>query len=163
MSSSDMITTENRLTRSALALLILAVGYGIAAGAVVAMYYDIVPNLGSKEDLLGVLQFAAFGLAIILSLPHVILAAWNITQRMWRQAVVRAVVGFGPLLVFLGTDGLLAHSLWWNPIMTRIGFTCYTIHSAQVCRWCLGIGCWCESCGDLLSCPLRHGCRSAQS
>ncbi|MEW5986986.1 MAG: hypothetical protein AB1791_10170 [Chloroflexota bacterium] len=53
---SSIITWEDRLTRLSFGFLLLAVAYGIVAGAVVAMYYDVTADMDSVEDRLGSIQ-----------------------------------------------------------------------------------------------------------
>ena len=116
MKSSTTIIWEGRLTRLSVILLTLAVIYGIVAGAVVTMYYDLTPDMSTIEDSLAFPQFVMFLVAIALGLMHLPLAVVDITRQRWTQAAIRAALVIGPVLVYLGTDGLLAHLLWWEPI-----------------------------------------------
>ena len=116
MKSSTTIIWEGRLARLSVILLALAVIYGIIAGAVVTMYYDLTPDMSTIEDSLAFPQFVMFLIAIVLGLMHLPLAVIDITRQRWMQAAIRAALVIGPILVFLGTDGLLAHLLWWEPI-----------------------------------------------
>jgi len=116
MNSSPAIAWEDRLTRFALALLVLAVAYGIAAGAVVTMYYDVVPDMGSVGDRLGSPLMVLYLLAVIVSLIHMPLAVRDLRLKLWNQAAIRTMVGIAPLFIFLGAEGLVAHFLFWGPI-----------------------------------------------
>ena len=107
---------ENRLARPSLVLLALAAGYGIAAGAVVTMYYDVVPGMGAIDDRLGSVQIALYVLAAGSGLIHLPRALEELSNKSWRKAFVQAFLSFAPLFVFLGTDGLVAHFLWWGPL-----------------------------------------------
>lgn len=110
------IAWVDRLTRLALTLMIGAVAYGVVAGAVVAMYYDVVADMGAMEDTLTPPQSLLFLLAALVSLVQLPPALAYISQKRWRQALIRLALCFGPLFIFLGTDGLIAHLLWWQPI-----------------------------------------------
>lgn len=116
MNPSTLLAWENRLTRLALVLLIGATVYGAVAGAIVTMYYDLTPNMGVIEDNLGQPQLSLYLLAVLISFVHLPLALSDIKHALWQQAAIRIVGGLGPLVVFLGTDGLIAHFLWWSPL-----------------------------------------------
>jgi hypothetical protein len=107
---------EDRITRLAFILLTLGVIYGIAAGAAVTMYYDMTPDMGSREDSLGSIQGILFLLAVLISYAHLPFALFDATHRLWRQAAMRALVFLGPIVVALGTEGLVSHFLWWGPL-----------------------------------------------
>ncbi|HJS29751.1 MAG TPA: hypothetical protein VJ768_09025 [Anaerolineales bacterium] len=114
--TSNRILWENRLTRLAFVLLALGVVYGIVAGAAVTMYYDLTPDMGRREDSLGSVQQILFLLAVLIGFTHLPFAVWDLMHGLWRQASMRALVIFGPIVVFLGTEGLISHYLWWGPI-----------------------------------------------
>jgi len=116
MNSSSIIVRQHKLTRLSLLLLALATTYGIVAGASISMYYDVTPNMGKLADSLAFIPFTLFFLAFTAGLSHLPMILADLKQRLWPQAALRAVVFFGPLIVFLGTDGLIAHFLWWSPI-----------------------------------------------
>jgi hypothetical protein len=116
MNPAAAVMWEGRLTRLSSRLLALAVLYGVIAGTVVTMYYDLTPDMSAIEDSLASPQFLLFLLAIILGLTHLPFAAADLARGRWGPAAIRAIVAIGPILVFLGTDGLLAHLLWWGPI-----------------------------------------------
>jgi hypothetical protein len=50
MNAARVFAWEDRLTRFAVLLLLLAAAYGIVVGALIAMYCDSVPNMGALED-----------------------------------------------------------------------------------------------------------------
>ena len=131
---------EDRLTRLSLALLLLATIYGIVAGAVVTMYYDVTPNMGSIEDTLATVQADLYLLAGLISLAHLPIALGDVRGQLWQQAAIRAVVSFGPVMVFLGTDGLVAHSLWWQPISDTDRF--HMLHHSVFAGLPLLLGYW---------------------
>jgi len=113
MNPSSIITWEDRLTRLSLILLLLATAYGIVVGAVISMYYDITPNIGTLQDNLAPVQLILYLLAVIVSFSHLPLAVSDATHKFWTQASIRALLFIGPLIVFLGTEGLISHYLWW--------------------------------------------------
>ena len=121
MNPSSIITWEDRLTRLSFLLLLLATAYGIVVGAAISMYYDLTPNMGSVEDSLASIQILLYMLAVIASLPHLLLAARDVTHQQWKEAAMRMMAFVGPLIVFLGADGLIAHFLWWSPISETAG------------------------------------------
>lgn len=116
MNPSTILVWEDRLTRLALILIGLATIYGIVVGAIVTMYYDLVPNMGALEDNLGSSQLLLYLLAILISFAHLPLALADLRRSFWKQALVRVGAFIGPLIVYLGTDGLISHFLWWSPI-----------------------------------------------
>jgi len=107
---------EDRLTRFAVIMLALATAYGIVVGAIITMYYDVTPNMGSLEDNLAPLQAILYLIAFISSLAHLPLALLDARNGRWRQAFIRACVTIGPFIIFIGTEGLISHYLWWQPI-----------------------------------------------
>jgi hypothetical protein len=111
-----MLTWETRLTRFIAVLLVAAGAYGVIAGAHVTMYYDLVPNMGAREDTLGGPVGLLYLAAVLLSLAHLPLAAWDARHRRWRAAAVRVFAFIGPLVVALGAEGLISHFVWWSPI-----------------------------------------------
>ncbi|MBC8334121.1 MAG: hypothetical protein H8E29_02550 [Anaerolineales bacterium] len=113
MNPSNIITWEDRLTRLSLVLLLLATVYGIVAGAVISMYYDIIPNMRSLVDNLAPVQLILYLLAVIVSFSHLPLAVSDARHKLWTQASIRTLLFIGPLMVFLGTEGLISHYLWW--------------------------------------------------
>jgi len=141
MTPSSIIIWEDRLTRLSLVLLLLATAYGIVAGAAITMYYDITPDMGSLEDNLTLVQLVLFLLASIVSLSHLPMAVEDVTRKMWRQAAMRAVVFIGPLFVFLGTEGLISHLLWWAPISEtgRFHMLHHTVVAGAPLTLCYGL------------------------
>lgn len=116
MNTSNIIAWEDRLTRQAFALLLLATAYGIVVGAVISMYYAVTPNMDSLEDNLAPVQLILYLLAVIVSLFHLPMAVADAKHKLWKQASMRGVTFFGPLIIFLGVEGLISHFLWWLPI-----------------------------------------------
>src|SRR5688572_310040 len=112
MSLATTVFWSDRLTRLAFILILFATASGIVIGAAISMYYDIAPTLMSLDQL----PFILYVVAVIVSLPYLLLAAWDLAHQHWHQAVMRALVFVGPALVFVGTEGLLSHLLWWEPI-----------------------------------------------
>jgi hypothetical protein len=119
MSLGTTVTWSDRLTRLACVLILLATASGVIIGAAISMYYDIAPTLLSLDQL----PFILYVVAVIVSLPHLLLAAWDLAHQHWHQAAMRALVCVGPALVFVGpalvfvgTEGLLSHLLWWESI-----------------------------------------------
>lgn len=111
-----LIGWEDRLTRLSFALLGLAVAYGVIVGAWITMYYDVVPNMGSLEDRLGSFPAIAYLVATVAGMFHVPFLVADITHKRSRQAFLRGALAAGPLVVFLGAEGLISHYLWWAPI-----------------------------------------------
>jgi len=140
MNPATIVTWEARLTRLSSLFLALAVLYGVIAGAVVTMYYDLTPDMSAIEDSLASPQFALFLLAIILGLTHLPLAIIDLARRRWGQAAIRIALVLGPILVFLGTDGLLAHLLWWGPISDTDRF--HILHHSVFAGIPLALGFW---------------------
>jgi len=140
MTPSSIIIWEDRLTRLSLVLLLLATAYGIFVGAVISMYYDITPNMGSLEDTLLPIQLVLYLLAVIVSLSHLPLLGWVTKNKLWKQAALRALVFIGPLIIFLGTEGLISHFLWWAPISETDRF--HMLHHAVVAGAPLTLGYW---------------------
>jgi hypothetical protein len=140
MHLATVVTWEGRLTRLSSLLLALAVLYGVTAGAVVTMYYDLTPDMGAIEDRLAFPQFLLFLLAIILGLAHLPFAVADLARGRWGPAAIRAAIVIGPILVFLGTDGLLAHRLWWEPISDTDRF--HILHHSIFAGIPLALGFW---------------------
>ena len=140
MNTTSLITWEDRLTRLSLALLITATVYGIVAGASVTMYYDVVPNMAALEDSLGAVQGRLFLLAFVVGLFHLPLALADSAQKRWAQAAIRATVFIGPLILFVGTDGLISHWLWWSPINETDRF--HILHHSLFAGAPLTLGFW---------------------
>jgi hypothetical protein len=111
-----MLTWETRLTRFVALLLLAAAVYGVFAGAHVTLYYDLVPTMGAREDSLGVPVGLAFLAAVMLSLAHLPLAAWDVKHGRRRAAALRVFAFIGPVIVALGAEGLISHLLWWAAI-----------------------------------------------
>lgn len=116
MQISKLITWEDRLTRISFILLCLATTSGVFTGAVITMYYELIPNISELADKLGSAQFSLYLLAILCGLFHLPLALTDLQQKLWSQAGLRLALSLGPLFIFLATDGLVAHALWWEPI-----------------------------------------------
>ena len=140
MIPSSIITWEDRLTRLSFVLLLLATAYGIVVGAAISMYYDVTPNMGSLEDRLASIQLVLYFLAVIASLSHLPLLGWDIKNRSWKQAAIRALVFIGPLVIFMGTEGLVSHFLWWAPISETDRF--HMLHHAVVAGAPLALAYW---------------------
>jgi hypothetical protein len=140
MKPSTIITWEDRLTRLSFALLLLATAYGIVVGAAISMYYDVTPNMGSLEDKLASIQLVLYLLAVIVSLSHLPLLGWDLKNRSWKQAAIRGLVFIGPLIIFLGTEGLISHFLWWAPTSETDRF--HMLHHAVVAGVPLTLGYW---------------------
>jgi len=119
---------------------LLATAYGIVVGATITMYYDLTPNMGALEDKLSSIQLILYLLAIIVSLFHLPLAVSDVKHNLWKQASLRAVVFSGPLIIFLGTEGLISHFLWWLPISETDRF--HMLHHAVVAGAPLTLGYW---------------------
>jgi hypothetical protein len=64
----------------------------------------------------------------------------DVQHRLWKQASVRMLVITSPLLVFLGTDGLIAHYLWWLPLSGTDRF--HLLHHSIVAGAPLALGYW---------------------
>jgi len=111
-----MLTLETRLTRFVALLMLAAAVYGVLAGAHVTMYYDLVANMDAREDTLYSVMGMAFLAAIVLSLAHLPLAAWDARHGRWRAAALRLFAFIGPVIVGLGAEGLISHFLWWAAI-----------------------------------------------
>lgn len=116
MAENSILIWEDRLARVSLGFLALASAYGIVAGAVIAMYYDVTPGMSALEDDLGPVQLILFLFAVAAGLVHLPLAVSDVGRRLWKQAILRSVVYIAPLVVFLGAGGLVSHFLWWSPI-----------------------------------------------
>lgn len=113
---STLIALENKLVHQSYIFLALATLYGIAAGAFVTMYYDVVPNMPSLEDRIGSILGMFYLLAVGTTPIHLPLAFWYAIRKMWADVWMRVIVILGPFIVVLGTDGLISHSLWWAPL-----------------------------------------------
>lgn len=140
MNTSSIIAWEDRLTRFSLAILFGATAYGIVVGAMITMYYDLTPNMGSLEDNLAPAQLVLYLLAVIVSLFHLPLALSDIKRALWQQATIRAVACIGPLVIFLGTEGLISHFLWWLPISETDRF--HMLHHTVFAGLPLTLGYW---------------------
>jgi hypothetical protein len=140
MNPSSLIIWEDRLTRLSLVLLWLATAYGIVVGAAISMYYDLTPNMGTLEDNLAPIQPILYLLAVIVSLFHLPLAVSDVKHNLWKQASIRAVVFIGPLIIFLGTEGLISHFLWWLPISETDRF--HMLHHSVIAGAPLTLGYW---------------------
>ena len=73
-------------------------------------------NRLSREDTLSSIQAVLFGLAALLSFAYFPLALTTAKARQWTQASILAIVVATPLAIFLASEGLLSHYLWWGPI-----------------------------------------------
>lgn len=140
MTTSNLVVWEDRLTRLSRALLLGATAYGVFVGAAITLYYDAVPNMGALEDNLGAPQLNLYLLAILVSFVHVPLALADVRHSLWKQAVVRVGAFIGPLIIFLGTDGLVAHFLWWGPISNTDRF--HILHHSLLAGVPLTLGYW---------------------
>jgi hypothetical protein len=105
-----------QLARITFVLMVLAIGYGLFAGAYVTMYYQVVPNMPIREDSLSSLLTLLYLVILPLSLPHFFLSLWDGRHRLWLQGAGRLLAFAGPLIVILGSEGLVSHSLYWQPI-----------------------------------------------
>jgi hypothetical protein len=133
-----MITNETRLTRF-VALLLLAAGvYGVYAGAHVTLYYNLVPNMPAREDSLGTPVGLAYLAAIVLSLAHLPLAAWDLKHRRGRAAAMRVFAFVGPVIVAVGAEGVISHALWWSALSDTDRY--HLLHHALVAGWPLAAG-----------------------
>lgn len=134
------IAWEDRLTRLASTLLLGATAYGLVVGAITSMYYDVAPGMGALEDRLGYPQPILYLLAVLVSVVHLPPALSDIQHRRWRQARIRMAVCIGPLIVFLGTEGLLSHRMWWLPISDTDRF--HLLHHSLVAGAPLSLVYW---------------------
>jgi hypothetical protein len=123
-----------------LVFLLLATAYGLVVGASISMYYDTLPNMGALEDNLANVQPLFYFLAVSASLIQLPLALSAARHKLWKQAAIRAVVGLGPWVVFLGADGLIAHFLWWSPISDTDRF--HMLHHSLFAGVPLTLGYW---------------------
>ncbi|MCI0396380.1 MAG: hypothetical protein L0332_24565 [Chloroflexi bacterium] len=105
-----------RLSRFTLLLMGLAAGYGLFAGAYVAMYYQVTPNMSGREDRLGSPLLLLYLAIVILSLPHLFLSLWDGRHRLWAQGATRFLAFAGPVFVVMASEGLVSHFLYWQPI-----------------------------------------------
>ena len=140
MNPSTLLTWEDRLTRLSFALLLGATAYGVFVGATITMYYDTVPNMGTVEDNLGGPQLILYLLAVIVSLSHLPLAFSDIKHPLWKQASIRVAAFIGPLIIFLGAEGLIAHFLWWSPLSDTDRF--HILHHSLFAGVPLTLGYW---------------------
>jgi len=140
MNPSTLLTWEDRLTRLSFALLLGATAYGVFVGATITMYYDTVPNMGTVEDNLGGPQLILYLLAVIVSLSHLPLALSDIKHSLWKQASIRVAAFIGPLIIFLGAEGLIAHFLWWSPLSDTDRF--HILHHSLFAGVPLTLGYW---------------------
>lgn len=116
MPAASISSWEYRTAYGSFVFLLLAIVYGIGAGAAVAMYYDVVAGMDALEDTLTSVQFMLFLTAVLLSFFHLPRLMVDLKSKLWKQALVRGMVLAGPLMIYLGTEGLLSHWLWWGPI-----------------------------------------------
>ncbi|TAK13528.1 MAG: hypothetical protein EPO32_04785 [Anaerolineae bacterium] len=116
MSESSIYAWEIRLARLSTFCLALAVLYGVVAGAVVTMYYEVEPRVREFQESDFVPFMALAFLAIIASLIHIPLAFLDARHKLWKQAALRLFLTLGTVFIVFGTDGLVAHFLWWGPL-----------------------------------------------
>jgi len=140
MNRSSPVHWGDRLPRLSLALLVAAAAYGLYAGAAVTMYYDITPDMGSVEDRLGAPLLILYLLAVVVGLLQLPLAVSDLRLNGWKRASLRALVILGPLIVFLGAEGLLSHFLWWSPISNTGRH--HILHHSLVAGVPLTLGYW---------------------
>ena len=133
-------TWETKLTRLSAILLAAATAYGIVAGAGISLLYDVVPNMSSLEDKLAPIQGGLFLCAVLVSLPHLPLAMSDAIQRRWEAAWMRGMVVAGPLVVFLGTEGLISHFILWGPFSATDRY--HMLHHSLVAGAPLTIAYW---------------------
>jgi len=97
-------------------LLLVAVAFGVIAGASISMYYDFVPRMDSYEDTLSSVQSAVYALAVVLSFSYLPLALMAAKARQWKQTSLLTIAAIAPFAILLASGGLLSHYLWWAPI-----------------------------------------------
>ena len=96
--------------------------------------------MGSLEDKLASVQLILYLVSAITSLSPLPLAVWDATRKLWKQASSRALVVIGPLIIFLGAEGLISHFPWWAPISDTDRFQ--MLHHAVVAGAPLTLGYW---------------------
>ena len=92
MNPASVITWEDRLTRFSFGLLLLAIVYGVVVGAIITMYYDTTPDMGSLEDDLSIIPILLSLLAVVGSFAHLLFAIGDFQHKLWKQASMRTFV-----------------------------------------------------------------------
>jgi len=72
--------------------------------------------MGAIEDRLGSVGAVLYVLAAGSGLIHLPRALQQLKNKSWKQAIIRTGLVLGPAFVFVGSDGLVSHLLWWGPI-----------------------------------------------
>ncbi len=111
---------------------------GLYAGALVTMYYDVTPDMASLEDGLTSIQQILYLLAVVVGLFQLPLTVSDLRLKQWKQGSLRALVSFGPVIIFLGAEGLLSHYLWWSPLSDTDRF--HMLHHSLVAGAPLTLG-----------------------
>jgi hypothetical protein len=96
-------------------LLLAMAAYGVAAGAIISMYWNL-PALVSMQGVLGTILGVGYLVVVLLGLPNIGLGGWYCLRGAWAQGITRLLLFFVPLIILLGAEGLIAHVLWWSPI-----------------------------------------------
>jgi Na+/glutamate symporter len=116
MKSSNTLPIENNLTRQSTFFLMLAVAFGVIAGAIVTMYYYLVTSMDAIEDKFALIQAFLYLTGVLINLVHLPGLLWDEKNKAWKEAFIQALLGLTPLVIFVGADGLISHLLWWNPL-----------------------------------------------
>ncbi|MDP9371172.1 MAG: hypothetical protein M3Q65_01675 [Chloroflexota bacterium] len=91
----------DRLARYAWRTLLLALGFGLVAGAAIAL----LGRPGGGEFLLHIqVQAIGFFLALALSLPSLLAGLWACARGRWGAGARRLLAFAGPVLVVLGNE-----------------------------------------------------------
>ena len=97
----DPPSVVDRLARYAWRILLLALGFGLVAGAAVT----ILGRPGTEEFLLHIqIQAIGFFLALALSLPSLLAGLWDLARGRWGAGARRLLAFAGPVLVVLGNE-----------------------------------------------------------
>jgi hypothetical protein len=116
MSATSLHRAANFAARAALVWLLMLTTYSLVAGAIIAMYWDVVPSMDALEDALGRMHGTGALLVLIMCIPNLLIGAAQTAQGQRSQGLTRIALSAGVLFILIAAEGLIAHALWWSPI-----------------------------------------------
>ena len=107
----------DRLARLASLTLVAMVALGLLAGSVVALIHR--PEVDwTVYNIPYMIQNLGYLLVLALSLPSLVVGAWDLFRGRWARGTGGLLAFVGPLLVILGSEGLVSHGLLGCAVMT---------------------------------------------
>ena len=98
----------DRLARLAWLALVALIAFGLLAGSIIAAIHR--PEVDwTVYNVPYMLQNLGYLLVLLLSLPSLAIGGWQLLRGRRAQGGGRLLAFFGPLLVILGSEGLVSH------------------------------------------------------